>query len=160
MITLIAAVSDNNVIGYQDKIPWRIPEDLERFKKLTLGNPIVMGRKTFQSLPRKPLPDRKNVVVTRHPGLLREYLNQGVIVATDVHTALRVAEHHGRNIYVIGGQQIYAETIDLAHRLEITKVKGEFQGDAFFPEIDSTRWKEIARNDRQSYSFVTYIKNN
>lgn len=145
-LILIAAISDNYVIGKNNKIPWKIPEDIKRFKELTTRHTVVMGRKTYESIG-KPLPKRKNIVVTKS-GLKQE----GIIVAHSIDEALQQCE--GKT-YIIGGQQIYEQTINLADVLEITRVHKIVEGDAFFPRI-SDEWKETARINKEGYSFVTY----
>lgn len=153
MITLIAAVAENGCIGTNGELPWHYPEDMKRFKNLTTGHVVLMGRKTWESLPEKfrPLPNRKNLVITRQP----EYaVPEGVEVHRTIEAAL--AHHADENVFVIGGAEIYRQTIDLADRLEITKIKRVYPGDAFFPKINSTLWKEAHREDMGELSFLTY----
>ncbi len=158
---LIAAVADNRVIGKDGKIPWeRIPGDLPRFKALTTGHAVVMGRKTYESLG-KPLADRLNIVVsnqchynyTRYPNLAVHRSLDGALEAAQNHREDRV-------FYVIGGAEIYRQTIDDADILDITHVHQMLEGDAFFPEIKKSEWSEIDRKDYMSHSFVTYVRVN
>ncbi|HVY01497.1 MAG TPA: dihydrofolate reductase [Candidatus Nanoarchaeia archaeon] len=158
MISLIAAVAQNRVIGMEGHLPWSIPEDFKRFKQVTRGNPIIMGSSTFLSLPKRPLPERKNIVVTRNPDRFADYISQGVLFVHSPRIGLEFAKTYGENVYVIGGQQIYEQTIELADRLDITEVKLSPSGDAFFPEIDLNVWRESKREDHGSYAFVEYLR--
>jgi dihydrofolate reductase len=140
-VSLIAAVARNGVIGANGKMPWRLSTDLQRFKRLTMGKPIVMGRMTFESIG-KPLPGRANVIVTHHPKAPAE----GVVYVADIDAALTVAARYAEQsgateIMVIGGGKIYAETIGRADRLYITHVEAAPDGDTMFPPIDPTTWK-------------------
>ncbi|OGL74429.1 diacylglycerol kinase [Candidatus Uhrbacteria bacterium RIFCSPHIGHO2_12_FULL_60_25] len=150
-ITLIAAISKNNVIGTEGRLPWHIPEDMKHFKTLTMGKVVLMGRKTWESIPEKfrPLPGRTNVIITRQP----DYP-----VPTGVQTFQSTDDALKNDVMVIGGAEIYRQTIDRADRLEITYVDRVIEGDATFPAIDPSVWKEIAREDRDGLSFVTYAR--
>lgn len=163
-IFMIAAVARNGVIGADNDMPWKLSTDLKRFKALTLGKPVVMGRKTFLSWGGKPLPGRPHVVISRDPA----YSVAGADTATSLEGALarakEIAEETGADqIGVLGGGQIYAQAISLADRLEITEVDAEPEGDTVFPAIDPDLWEEVARepgqrSDRDSadFAFVTY----
>jgi len=155
-LILIAAVANNRIIGKDGQIPWRIPEDMKRFKELTIGHPVIMGRKTYDSLPERfrPLPERTNIVVSRTKDA-RNY-PPDVLVYDDIDEAIRVGKKVNDLIYVIGGQQIYGQTIDLADRLEITEIHRYVEGDAIFPRIDKNRWRETFRENHDDFSFVTY----
>ena len=156
-IVLVVAAAENRVIGHKGGLPWRIPEDLKRFKALTLGKPCIMGRKTWESLPIKPLPGRTNIVVTREPVFQAE----GARLARDFATALRLAEQENPDeIAIIGGEQIFAVALPLAHRIYLTEVSGQPEGDAFMPNIKRSEWREISRDGPDEwrgthYSFVT-----
>jgi dihydrofolate reductase len=162
-IVLIVAVADNGVIGSGGAIPWRLKTDLQRFKTLTLGKPIVMGRKTFVSL-RRPLPGRTNIVVTRDAS----FRAVGTVVTTSLADARAVAtgdalRRLATEIAVIGGAEIYAQWMAYADRLEITEVHAKPAGDTYFAAIDATVWEELARvrnsagpDDSADFSFVTY----
>ena len=152
-LILIAAFSENRVIGYQGKIPWKIPEDLKHFRQLTLNHPIIMGRKTYESIG-KPLDKRKNIVLTKDG----KFNPSGVIVCHSLEEALKNCGNE--ETYIIGGEQIYKQAISHATRLELTKVKGNYQGDAFFPEIDYSVWHKTKEEDYSNYSFLTYVKIN
>jgi dihydrofolate reductase len=154
MITLVVAAADNGVIGRDGAIPWRLPEDLKRFKALTLGHTVVMGRKTWDSLPPKnrPLPGRRNIVVTRDTAWQAEGAERMTLDA-----ALA-----GGDVFVIGGAEIYHAVLPRADRIELTEVHGQITGDAVFT-FDRAQWRETAREDHVSadglaYSFVTLEK--
>ena len=149
-ITLIAALTNDGVIGNQGKIPWHISEDLKRFKQTTLGHTVVMGRKTFDSLG-KPLPGRANIVITRNPN----FKPDGALVFHDVEQALAHCRTHGeQNVFIIGGGEIYRQTIDLADELLLTYVRIAIQGDTHFPEFSPADWEEISREEHETFSFV------
>ena len=162
-VVLIAAVADNGVIGSHGEIPWRLKSDMQRFKALTSGKPVVMGRKTFASIG-KPLPARTNIVVTRDAG----FRAPGVVVATSFADARAIAigdalRRSAAEIAVIGGAEIYAQWMECADRLEITEVHARPQGDTYFSAIDPAAWQEVARvrnpagtTDSADFSYVTY----
>jgi dihydrofolate reductase len=157
MITLILAMADNGVIGRNGAIPWRIGDDLRRFRQLTIGKPVVMGRKTWDSLPKKPLPDRANIVVTRQPGWKAE----GAIAAVSLDDALAKAAQ-AAEVIVIGGAEIYRAALAKAQRIELTEVHRPFEGDARFV-FDREAWREVAREehatqDGLSFSYVTLTR--
>ena len=154
-IVLVVAIADNDVIGKDGVIPWHISEDLKRFKALTMGHPIVMGRKTWDSLPRKPLPGRANVVVTRQA----DWHADGAVVA---HSLGQATEGTSGLVFVIGGAEIYDIALTHATRIELTEVHQEFDGDARFA-FDRSGWHETAREshvtpDGLRYSYVTLTR--
>lgn len=152
-ITLIAAVADNGCIGKNGGLPWYLPEDLKRFKRLTVGKVVVMGRKTWESLPEKvrPLPERTNVVITRQT----EYaLPAPVEKFASLEAALTA--HRDDEVMVMGGADIYQQAFPSATNLELTCVHQTIEGDVFFPTMDEAAWKETAREDFDGYSFVSY----
>ena len=158
-ITLIAAASENNVVGKDNKLIWHISDDLKRFKKLTLGHSIIMGRKTFESLP-KALPNRKNIVLTRN----KNYKAKNAMVAHDLKKAIEFTGEDS-NPYIIGGGEIYNLFLPIAKRIELTRVHEIFVGDAFFPEINLNKWKLFYKEKHNSnsdniynYSYLTYKK--
>lgn len=161
-ITLISGIAENNLIGKRNELPWYLSEDLKRFKELTLGNTTIMGRKTYESIIArlgKPLPERTSIVITSNPNYEAK---EGVIVVSSVKQAIEEAKKLGKDIFVIGGAQIYEQTIGLADRLEITRIYKNYEGDAFFPEIGK-EWKEMKKEDKESkdgtkFSFITYEK--
>ena len=159
MLTLIAAVARNGVIGIENRLPFRLPEDLKRFKSLTMSHPIIMGRKTWESLPRA-LPGRHNIVITRQAN----YLADGATVVTNLDTALDAALAAAGDgpCFVIGGAQIYALAMSHATHLELTEVAADVAGDVYFPPYEKAQWQEIARLSNLdnasglAYDFVSY----
>ena len=154
-LALIAAVAKNGIIGKGGKLPWEnIPEDMRRFKAVTFNHPVIMGRATYNSIPSKfrPLTGRTNIVLSRD----NSFIEDGITVSYSIDDALRVAEVYGDVAYVIGGESVYEQTIDLASRLELTEIHKEYEGDSSFPKFDKAEWKETARLDRAGYSFVSY----
>jgi dihydrofolate reductase len=154
---LIYARAANGVIGLKGTMPWHLPEDLAHFKRTTLGCPVIMGRKTWDSIPAKfrPLPGRTNVVVTRQ----ENWNENGARPAKDLPEALQICEQN-EHVWVIGGAQIYAQTLPLARSVVVTEIGADFEGDAFAPEL-GPEWREVAREDLISaqglpLSFVTY----
>lgn len=152
MISIIVAVAANGVIGCDNRLIWHISEDLKRFKRLTSGHPIVMGRKTYESLGR-PLPNRTNVVVTRDADLRLD----GVTVANSIEQALALFPKE-EEIFIIGGGEIYRQTIASADKLYLTLVDQSPQGDTFFPEIDPHKWKIANHESRDGFQFIDYTR--
>ncbi|GIU68762.1 MAG: dihydrofolate reductase [Candidatus Pacearchaeota archaeon] len=154
-VIIIAAVANNNVIGHEGKIPWNIKEDLKRFRQLTLGYPVIMGRKTYESIPEKnrPLEGRINIVVSRT--LERDFSGNPIIV-NSLYEAVRKAKSISNVVYIAGGGEIYKQSMDLANKLEITRIYKDFFGDVFFPEIDERLWEIIKIERHNDYSFITY----
>jgi dihydrofolate reductase len=159
-VSLVAAVARGGVIGRGNAIPWRIPEDLVRFRSLTLGHPVVMGRRTWDSLPERfrPLPGRRNVVVTRNP----DWGAGGAEPAGSLADALRLLEGAPR-VFVIGGGELYAEALPLADELLLTEVEADVEGDTWFPGWERSEFEETGREQHVSesgveFSFVTYVR--
>ena len=160
-VSIIAAVADNLVIGKSNRLPWHMPADLKHFKQLTTGSAIIMGKRTFESLPNGPLPNRKNIVIT---SMMSEGIREGYFEAESVEDALDLCEKE-QKVYIIGGGAVYKQTIGLADELQITWIHANVNGDAYFPEVDWTLWKEVSREDFEAdekneypYSFVVYSK--
>jgi dihydrofolate reductase len=156
-ISIVAALARNRAIGSRNTMPWRLPEDLRRFKRLTTGHAVIMGRKTFESIG-SPLPGRNNIVITRS----RDWAPPGCVIAHSVEHALARVGESGE-AFVIGGAQIYALAMPLARRLYLTEIERDFEGDAFFPEFDRSQWREVSRESRApdgpgafAYAFVEY----
>lgn len=156
-LSLIAALAKNRVIGIENRLPWKLPEDLAHFKALTLGHPILMGRKTFESLGR-PLPGRRNIVITRNVN----YQPAGCEIATSIPAAIDLCTDTDE-IFFIGGAALYTQVLPLVDRLYLTEVQTEAQGDAWFPEFDQSAFREISREahtgekgDRLRFNFVVY----
>lgn len=161
-IVLVVARARNGVIGRDGALPWHLPDDLKRFKRMTVGKPVVMGRKTFESIGR-PLPGRQNIVLTRDPAW-RAY---GVTVVANFAEAVAAAGLDPRvrpELMIIGGAQVYAEALPLATRVELTEVDAEPEGDTVLPAFDAARWREVAREahgpdgERPGYAFVTLVR--
>jgi len=154
-LSIIVATDAANGIGIRNTLPWRLPEDLAFFKRTTTGHPIIMGRKTFESIGR-PLPNRRNIVVSRNPA----WRHEGVESASSLAAAVQLAGDGPA--FIIGGAQIYAEALPRATRLLVTAIDKRFDCDAFFPAIDPQHWKEVAREPHHSaendfdFAFVTY----
>jgi dihydrofolate reductase len=158
VVSLVVAMADNGVIGKDGRLPWRIPDDMRRFKALTLGKPCVMGRKTWESLPKKPLPGRLNIVVTRE----RDYRAEGATVVHSLDEALTCA-NGADEICVIGGVEIYRAALSRADLIHLTQVHGDIDGDTHMPQFDRTPWRETAREDHATpeglrFSYVTLEK--
>jgi len=161
MVTIIAAIANNNALGKDNDLIWHLPADLKRFKKVTTGHYILMGRNTFESIG-KPLPNRTSVIITRNDN----YFKDGCLVANSLEQALELSKDE-EEVFIIGGAQIYNYALEnnLADKLDITVVHEDFEADVFFPEIDLSVWKEVSREDfkadeknKYDYSFVSYIR--
>lgn len=156
-LSVIAALARNRVIGIENSLPWRLPEDLAHFKALTLNHPVLMGRKTFESLGR-PLPGRTNIVITRDPG----YCRNGCQVADSIPAALALCAD-ADEVFFVGGAELYAQAIPLADRLYLTEVETDAEGDAWFPDYDRSAFREVSREshtgekgDALRFDFVVY----
>jgi len=143
-LALIAAMAGNRVIGRDNQLPWRLSADLRHFKALTMGKPVIMGRNTYESIG-KPLPGRSNIVVTRDPN----YRAPGCEVVHSLEQALEAAAGHAEAM-VIGGSELYRQTLHRADRLYLTLVKAEVQGDTLFPELDPSQWRELERESHRA----------
>lgn len=157
-ISLIAAASENNVIGNHGKIPWDLPEDLKYFRTITLGKPIIMGRKTYQSIGH-PLPERRNIVITRQ----KDFLAEGCDVVGSLEEAIEVGGGRGKveEVFVIGGGEIYREALPRSDRIYLTRVHAKVEGDAYFPEFHPEHWQEVSRERHEgepAYTFSLYEK--
>jgi dihydrofolate reductase len=157
-VYLVAAVAANGIIGAGGKLPWHLPEDLKHFKQLTLGHPVIMGRKTWESL-KRPLPHRENIVITRN----RDYQAPGAAVATSVEAAIALCA--GEPVaFVIGGTSLFAESLPLAHGLVLTEIHRDYEGDTRFPPWDRSQWRETQREahtaaDGTRFDYVLYERN-
>ncbi len=154
-ISVIAAIANNRVIGLNNALPWHLPEDLKRFRALTMGHHIIMGRKTYESLGRL-LPGRTTVIVTRQPG----YRVDGAKIAGSLQAAVSICGDDDE-VFIIGGAEIYRESLDLADKMYLTEIDAEFHGDAWFPQFEMDDWHECNRLRQSSadglpYSFVDY----
>jgi len=152
MINIIAAMAKNRVIGCDNKLPWHISDDLKNFKKLTSGNVVIMGRKTFESIG-KPLPNRVNIVVSSS---MPE--KEGIIVCKSVNDAIQKAKTYDKEIFIIGGATVYEQTIPWADRMYLSYVKGNYEGDALFPKFDESKWKVVEKTDFPEFELIVYVK--
>ena len=158
-VVLVAAVAANGIIGASGRLPWHIPEELKHFKKLTLGHPVIMGRRTWESL-KGPLPQRENIVVTRTPG----YAAPGAAVAASLEAALALCA--GEPVaFVIGGTQLFKESLPIAAGMVLTEIRRDYQGDTWFPAWDRSQWKETQREahtaeDGTRFDLVRYERAN
>ena len=159
MITIIAAIGNNNELGKGNDLIWHLPADLQRFKKRTTGHAIIMGRNTFESIG-KPLPNRRSIIITRNTS----YQKEGCEIVHSLEDAIKLIEPQD-DAFIIGGAQIYKEAMEknVVDQLDITKVHQDFEADVFFPTIDSKTWKEVSREDLSpdeknlyTYSFINY----
>ena len=153
MITLIAAAGENNELGKDNDLVWHLPDDFKRFKKLTTGHYIIMGRKTFESFP-KPLPNRTHLVITRN----HTYKKEGAVVVHSLDEAL-IKSSSDAQPFVIGGGEIYTLAMSVADKIELTRVHGSFDADTFFPEINKDQWELVSevfhdKDERHSYAFT------
>ena len=170
MLSLIVAMAENNVIGINNNLPWHLPNDLKYFKQATMGKPIIMGRKTYESIGR-PLPGRRNIVITRQANYAdTDLAKKGIDVVASLEEAIKLGEDiamidgHGE-AFIIGGAEIYNQSLAQANRLYITHVLANVDGDAYFPEVDWSNFTEIAREEFSAeghnpynYSFNVYDK--
>ncbi len=161
MISIYVAYSSNGVIGKENELPWYISEDLKRLKRLTVGHPVIMGRKTFDSIVTrigKPLPERTNYVLTRDP----KFHYDGVVVVNDLDTALSMAQTDGE-VFIMGGAEVYRQVFAVTDRIYATEVHADIDGDVYFPEFDRSQWQETSREEHVAdeknpydYAFVIY----
>jgi dihydrofolate reductase len=160
MLTIIAAVSENNALGKDNQLLWHLPEDFKRFKTLTSGHYIIMGRKTFESFP-KPLPNRTHIIITRQ---LDYTAPEGCIVVPSFEKAIELCPKN-EEAFVIGGGEIYQQALELVNKIDITRVHTKLEADTFFPAIDTTKWKLVfeefhPKDEKHDYdfTFLTYVK--
>jgi dihydrofolate reductase len=160
MISLLVAMDENRVIGKNNKLPWHLPADLQYFKRITMGHPIVMGRKTFDSIGRL-LPGRENVIVTRS----NEYQQNGAVILHSIEEIIRYANAHHDEVFVIGGAEIFKEILPAADKLYSTNIHHSFEGDVFFPDINETEWTILSKTEGKvdaknlyPHDFIVYGK--
>ena len=160
MTTLVVAMGEKNEIGINNQLLWHLPKDLKHFKELTSGHPVIMGRKTYESIG-KPLPNRTNIVVSRK----KDWFEEGILIVGSIKEALKFAKKIDPEVFVIGGGELYKQTIELADKLEVTLVKTTLTSDTVFPKIDPKIWKltqeehhEKDEKNEYDFSFQTYEK--
>lgn len=159
-ISIIVAIAENNAIGKDNRLLWHIPGDLKRFKKITSGHTVIMGKRTYESLPLRPLPNRTNIVITDVPG----ELIPGCLMAYSIEDAMNICNKDEEN-FVIGGESVYRQFLPLADKLYLTVIRKPFEADAFFPEINFDEWKLIEKTDIETdpetdflYSYLIYSR--
>lgn len=135
MITLVVAMGLNHEIGVDNKLPWHLPKDLKHFKEITSGHPIIMGRKTYESIG-KPLPNRTNIVISRK----KDWFEEGILIVGSIKEAIKFGQKIDEDIFIIGGGNIFEQTMDIADKLEVTEIKTNIEADTFFPKIDPKIW--------------------
>lgn len=150
-VVIVAAVGRNGVIGVDGRLPWQIPDDLARFKQLTMGHVLVMGRATFESIGR-PLPGRSTIVLTHRAN----WSHDGVEVAGSLERALALAAGREQDVFIAGGAEVYRSALGVADGMELTEVDAEPEGDTWFPEVDWSEWSEVRRISCEGFSFVSY----
>lgn len=160
MKTIVVAMDKNRGIGAENQLLWHLPKDLKHFKELTSGHPVIMGRKTYESIG-KPLPNRTNIVISRQT----DWFAEGILIVGSVKEALKFAQKIDEQVFIIGGGNIYAQTIDLADRLEVTVVEAELKADTFFPQIDANIWEKTdemcyEKDEKNGFDFCfqTYLR--
>ncbi|KAA0126714.1 dihydrofolate reductase [Chryseobacterium sp. SN22] len=162
MTTIVVAMGEKNEIGFENQLLWHLPKDLKHFKEITSGHPVIMGRKTYESIG-KPLPNRTNIVVSRKT----DWFEEGILIVGSIKEAMKFAKKIDEEIFIIGGGKIYEQTMDITDRLEVTLVKTEFEADTYFPAIDPKVWKKTdeicyEKDEKHQYDFCfhTYEKIN
>lgn len=161
ILSVMVAMAENGVIGCEGRMPWHIGEDLKRFRRITSGHPVVMGRKTFESLGGKPLPNRTNVVVTRNPDFA---VPEDVLRAGSVEEAVAPFAGTDEEVFIIGGGEIYRQAVPLADKLYLTRISAQPKGDTYFPEIKAEEWRLVwheahpGAGDTPAFEFTDYIR--
>jgi len=160
MTTIVVAMGEKNGIGFENRLLWHLPKDLKHFKEITSGHPVIMGRKTYESIG-KPLPNRTNIVVSRKT----DWFGEGILIVGSIKEAVKFAKKIDEEIFIIGGGKIYEQTMEIADRLEVTLVKAELEADTYFPKIDPKVWKKTdetchEKDEKNPYDFCfqTYEK--
>jgi len=160
MTTIVVAMGEKNEIGFENQLLWHLPKDLKHFKDLTSGHPIIMGRKTYESIG-KALPNRTNIVVSRK----KDWFEEGILIVGSIKEAVKFAKKIDEEVFIIGGGNIYEQTMDVVDRLEVTLVKADLKADTYFPKIDSKVWRKVEevcheRDEKNQYDFCfqTYEK--
>ncbi|GEN77326.1 dihydrofolate reductase [Chryseobacterium hagamense] len=153
MTTIVVAMGEKNGIGFDNRLLWHLPKDLKHFKEITSGHPVIMGRKTYESIG-KPLPNRTNIVVSRKT----DWFEEGILIVGSIKEAMKFAKKIDEEIFIIGGGKIYEQTLDITDRLEVTLVKAELEADTYFPKIDPKIWKKThetshEKDDKNQYDF-------
>ncbi len=153
MVTMVVAMGDSNEIGFRNQLLWHLPKDLKHFKEITSGHPVIMGRKTYESIG-KPLPNRTNIIVSGK----KDWFEEGVLIVGSIKEAVKFAKKIDEEVFIIGGGKIYEQTMQVADRIEVTRVNGSFEADTFFPDIDGKTWLKTGEtcfeaDEKHAYSF-------
>ncbi|MGK6343534.1 dihydrofolate reductase [Chryseobacterium sp. DT-3] len=153
MTTIVVAMGEKNEIGFENKLLWHLPKDLKHFKDMTSGHPVIMGRKTYESIG-KPLPNRTNIVISRK----KNWFEEGILIVGSIKEAVKFAKKIDEDIFIIGGGNIYEQTMEIVDKLEVTLVKADLEADTFFPKINPKVWKKIAeicheKDEKNQYDF-------
>lgn len=153
MTTIVVAMGEKNEIGFENQLLWHLPKDLKHFKEITSGHPVIMGRKTYESIG-KPLPNRTNIVVSRKT----DWFEEGILIVGSIKEAVKFAKKIDEEIFIIGGGKIYEQTMDVVDKLEVTLVKTDLEADTFFPKIDPKIWKKTneichEKDEKNQYDF-------
>lgn len=153
MTTIVVAMGEKNEIGFENQLLWHLPKDLKHFKDLTSGHPVIMGRKTYESIG-KPLPNRTNIVVSRK----KDWFEEGILIVGSLKEAMKFAKKIDEEVFIIGGGNIYEQTMDMVDKLEVTLVKADLEADTFFPKIDEKIWKKTneicyEKDEKNGYDF-------
>lgn len=153
MTTIVVAMGEKNEIGFENQLLWHLPKDLKHFKEITSGHPVIMGRKTYESIG-KPLPNRTNIVVSRKT----DWFEEGILIVGSIKEAVKFAKKIDEEIFIIGGGKIYEQTMDIVDKLEVTLVKADLEADTFFPKIDPRIWKKTdeichEKDEKNQYDF-------
>jgi dihydrofolate reductase len=153
MTTIVVAMGEKNEIGFKNQLLWHLPKDLKHFKDITSGHPIIMGRKTYESIG-KPLPNRTNIVVSRQ----KDWFEEGILIVGSIKEAIKFAKKIDEEVFIIGGGNIYEQTMDIVDVLEVTLVKADLEADTYFPKIDSKVWKKTdevcyEKDEKNQYDF-------
>ncbi|MDN4013518.1 MULTISPECIES: dihydrofolate reductase [Chryseobacterium] len=153
MTTIVVAMGEKNEIGFENQLLWHLPKDLKHFKEITSGHPVIMGRKTYESIG-KPLPNRTNIVVSRKT----DWFEEGILIVGSIKEAVKFAKKIDEEVFIIGGGKIYEQTMDIVDKLEVTLVKADLQADTFFPKIDPKIWKKTdeichEKDEKNQYDF-------
>ncbi|MDO3424063.1 dihydrofolate reductase [Chryseobacterium sp. APV1] len=153
MTTIVVAMGEKNEIGFENQLLWHLPKDLKHFKEITSGHPVIMGRKTYESIG-KPLPNRTNIVVSRKT----DWFEEGILIVGSIKEAVKFAKKIDEEVFIIGGGKIYEQTMDIVDKLEVTLVKADLQADTFFPKIDPKIWRKTdeichEKDEKNQYDF-------
>ncbi|KMQ58686.1 dihydrofolate reductase [Chryseobacterium angstadtii] len=153
MTTIVVAMGEKNEIGFENKLLWHLPKDLKHFKDITSGHPIIMGRKTYESIG-KPLPNRTNIVISRK----KDWFEEGILIVGSIKEAVKFAKKIDEHVFIIGGGNIYEQTIEIVDKLEVTLVKADLEADTFFPKISPKIWKKTEeifheKDEKNEYDF-------